>query len=240
MKLTYIYHSGFAIETEDLTLIFDYYKDSTDKPENGIVHRKLLKNKGRIYVFCSHSHPDHFNKEMLTWKRSRPDIIYIFAKEVLESGKTKEGDAIYLDKLDTYKDEMLDVKAYGSTDVGGSFLIRMAGRTIFHAGDLNNWHWNEESTPEEVAEAEAYFERELGLLSSEVRHIDLAMFPIDPRLDKDYMLGAEQFVSAIQVDLFSPMHFGKHYDKVAAFEHFAAQHGCKCICWKERGETIDI
>ena len=28
MTLDYIYHSGFAIETEGVTVIIDYYKDS--------------------------------------------------------------------------------------------------------------------------------------------------------------------------------------------------------------------
>jgi len=175
---------------------------------------------------------------MLEWKEARPDITYIFSKELLESGKVKPEDVIYLDKFEIYKDDLLEVKAYGSTDIGGSFFIKAGDKTIFHAGDLNNWHWKEESTKEEVEEAEAYFKRELDSISSEVKHIDLAMFPVDPRLDKDYMQGAQQFVSAIQVDYFSPMHFGRHYEKVAAFDHYAAKHDCKCIRWKKRGETF--
>ena len=30
MTLDYIYHSGFAIEAEGVTVIIDYYNDSTD------------------------------------------------------------------------------------------------------------------------------------------------------------------------------------------------------------------
>lgn len=238
MKLTYIYNSCFVIEEAGLTLIFDYYRDSSGKAKDGVLHNDLLKNEGRKYIFCSHSHPDHFNREILTWKQDYQDMTYIFSKELLDSGKAKPEDAIYLDKLQTYNDDMLEIKAYGSTDVGGSFIIRRGDRIIFHAGDLNNWHWNEESTKKEVLEAEAYFQRELELLSGEIKHINLAMFPVDPRLGKEYMLGAEQLVSAIKVDYFSPMHFGKHYDKIAAFASFAAQHQCKCICWEKRGETF--
>ena len=44
MKLDYIYHSGFAIEADGITVIIDYYKDSSEEaPDRGIVHDHLLK-----------------------------------------------------------------------------------------------------------------------------------------------------------------------------------------------------
>ena len=42
MTLDYIYHSGFAIEMEGVTVIIDYYKDSSETEHNrGIVHDYL-------------------------------------------------------------------------------------------------------------------------------------------------------------------------------------------------------
>ncbi|MDR0823486.1 MAG: MBL fold metallo-hydrolase [Prevotella sp.] len=238
MKLTYIYHSGYAIEADSFTIIIDYFNDSSDNPDDGVVYGKLLKKNGRLYVLSTHSHPDHFNKEILTWKQEHPDIIYIFSKDILEYGKANEHDAIYLDKSDLYRDEMLSVQAFGSTDLGVSFLIKTEGKMIFHAGDLNNWHWNEESTHEEIDEAENFYKNELAFLASKVKHLDLAMFPVDPRLGKDYMKGAEQFISAIKVDVLAPMHFGDEYDKAAAIKGYADKMGCKLISWKKRGESI--
>lgn len=240
MKLTYIYHSGYAIEGDGFTIIIDYFKDSDENKNNGIVHKELLKNKGKLYVLCTHSHHDHFNKEILKWKWEHPNVIYIFSKDILKYRKAKERDAIYLDKSDTYTDETLSIKAYGSTDLGVSFLINVANKTIFHAGDLNNWHWNEESTKEEIEEAENFYQNELALLSNEVKHLDLAMFPIDPRLGKDYMKGAEQFISAIQTDILAPMHFGEEYGKAVAFKDYAENNSCRFISWKERGESISF
>ena len=44
MTLDYIYHSGFAIEMEGVTIIIDYYKDSSETEHNrGIVHDYLLQ-----------------------------------------------------------------------------------------------------------------------------------------------------------------------------------------------------
>ena len=52
MTLDYIYHSGFAIEMEGVTVIIDYYKDSSETEHNrGIVHDYLLQRPGKLYVF---------------------------------------------------------------------------------------------------------------------------------------------------------------------------------------------
>ena len=238
MKLTYIYHSGYAIEGNDFTIIIDYYKDSGDA--RGIVHERLLKNKGRLYVLCTHSHHDHFVPEILEWNKNRPDIVYVFSKELLDSGTVTNENIIFLDKLEIYTDNILEIKAFGSTDLGGSFLIKAEDKLIFHAGDLNNWHWNEESTDEEIEEAESYYDRELAVLNKYIDHLDLAMFPVDPRLGKDYMRGAEQFINTIKTGIFAPMHFGEEYNKAAAFADYASSKHCKSICWTHRGEELDI
>ena len=83
MRLTYIYHSGFAIEGENFTIIIDYYRDS-DGENDGIVHDSLLHRAGKLYVLSTHSHSDHFNPEILEWKQHRPDIQYIFSRDILE------------------------------------------------------------------------------------------------------------------------------------------------------------
>lgn len=241
MKLTYVFHSGFAIEGDGFTIIIDYFKDTSDNPADGYVHKELLKKPGRLYVLSTHSHYDHFNKEILKWQEERPDIIYIFSKEIYDNQKARDDAGMYLNKLDKYRDNLLSVQAFGSTDLGGSFLIQTKDKAIFHAGDLNNWHWNEESTPEEIKEAEDFYLRELNLLAENVKHLDLAMFPVDIRLGKDYMKGAEQFIRTIKTDIFAPMHFSENgYETAAAFAPIAEANETKCICWKERGESIEF
>lgn len=239
MKLTYIYHSGYAIEASNFTVIIDYYKDAPSNGESNSID-KLLDKKDKLYVLSTHSHADHFNPEILKWKEKKKDIIYIFSKDILDNNLAKPDDAIYLDKLEVYKDNNIHIEAFGSTDLGVSYLMKLEDKTMFHAGDLNNWHWNEESTVQEIKEAEDYYERELSLIAASVKHINLAMFPIDPRLGKDYMKGAEQFINAIQIDILVPMHFGESYDKAAAFSSIAAKRNCRFICWKHKGESIEF
>lgn len=240
MRLTYIFHSGYAIEINGITMIFDYYKDSSDNKSDGVVYNKLLNNKGPIYVFSSHAHYDHFNKEILEWKNLKKNITYIFSSDILEDGLSSKDNAVYLKKSEVFKDNNIEVKAFGSTDKGSSFWIKTEGKDIFHAGDLNNWHWNEESTDGEIKEAENFYQKELSLVADNIKHLNLAMFPVDPRLGKDYMMGAEQFIAKIKTEYLAPMHFVKSYEKAAAFAPIAAKYGCKCICWTHRGESIEI
>lgn len=241
MQLTYIYHSGFAIETEQVTVIIDYYKDSSETTYNqGVVHDRLLQRPGKIYVLATHFHPDHFNREILTWKEQRPDIIYIFSKDILKHKRAQKEDAIYIKKGETYEDDHIHIQAFGSTDVGVSFLIILEGRRIFHAGDLNNWHWSEESTEQEIRKAEGDFLAEVKNIKLSTSEIDLVMFPVDPRLGKNYMKGPKQFIEQIKTSIFVPMHFSEDYDGGNAFRDTAEALGTRFIAIHHRGETYDI
>lgn len=239
MKLIYIYHSCFVIEGEWFTIVIDYFKD-TDGEHKGLVHDYLLNRPGKFYVLATHFHPDHFHPQVLEWKEERPDIIYIFSKDILKHRRAQPGDAIYLKKLETYQDDILTIKAYGSTDVGVSFMIQGEGRNIFHAGDLNNWHWNEESTPEEARGAEKSYLHELDIIAEDFKNIDLAMFPVDPRLGKDYMRGAEQFIDRIHTGIFVPMHFDESYDKANAFKDFAQSRDCIFFALTHKGQSLNF
>lgn len=236
MKLTYIYHSGYIVEGDFFVMIIDYYKDSADIPDEGVVFQYLRNTTKKVYVLSTHSHHDHFNPKILSWKTIHPDITYIFSQDILDDKLAKIDDAIYLDKGVVYKDHVY-IKAYGSTDKGVSFYIEVEGKKIFHAGDLNNWHWNEESTEDEIKEAEDFYESELSDVAKDISLLDLAMFPVDPRLGKDYMKGAEEFVSKIKTRIFAPMHFDQAYDQAAEFAKFASTKDCKCISWKDKGES---
>ena len=65
MKLTYIFHSGFKLETEKSILIFDYWMDP------GNVLESVFQSKKPLYVFSSHFHEDHFTREVFEWRKQR-------------------------------------------------------------------------------------------------------------------------------------------------------------------------
>ncbi|WP_321330818.1 MBL fold metallo-hydrolase [uncultured Bacteroides sp.] len=241
MKLTYIYHSGFAIEADGITVIIDYYKDSSETiPNRGVVHDELLSRPGKFYVLSTHFHPDHFNRDILSWKEQRPDINYIFSKDIMQHKRASKEEALYINKPEVYQDDAIRIQAFGSTDSGISFLIDLQGTKLFHAGDLNNWHWSEESTEEEARKAEGDFLAELKLLQQAAPAIDLVMFPVDSRLGKDYDRGARQFVEQIKTSIFVPMHFGEDYAGGNAFRNTAQANGCNFIAITHRGESLTL
>lgn len=236
MRLVYIFHSGFVMEGTDFSILIDYYRDTPDR----FVQEKFLKSSGRLYILASHVHADHFNPEILTWKEKRPDICYIFSEDIREKQKACFHDAVFLKKGEEWNDDRLKVKAFGSTDAGISFFMDAEDKRIFHAGDLNNWHWKEESEPVEIEEAERNYLNELEILARYTNDLDVALFPVDPRLGKDYMLGAKQFVDRILVRQFVPMHFGDKYDEANAFRTYAEEHGGRFMTIHRPGESMEL
>lgn len=241
MKLYYIYHSGFAIESDEVIIIIDYFYDSdSDKIHSGIVHNQLLKSDKKIYVLSTHAHPDHFNPHILTWKDQVKNIKYIFSKDILDFRLCKKEEAEFLDKGDLYQDDMLSIEAFGSTDQGVSFLIHFNNKLIFHAGDLNNWHWKADSTEEESAEAERFYLEELTDIYRKYKAIDLVMFPVDQRMRTDYFLGAQQFIEKIHTNYFAPMHFDEDYQGATAFKVIASNNNTQFLEITERGQSFDL
>ena len=131
MKVTYLYHSGFTVEVEDIALVFDYYKG--ELPET-------VKGK-KLYVFSSHYHKDHFQYKVFDWAEEY-DVTYLLSKDIRARGP--EGKTIKVKKRQELKVDDLWIKTLCSTDVGVAFFVRVRGTCIYHAGDLNWWHWEEE------------------------------------------------------------------------------------------------
>lgn len=217
MQITYLDNSGFYVALADTTLVFDYYHAHTDGPntlESGIVTREDITRPGGTYVFVSHKHYDHYNTDILLWQKHNPGIRYIFDSGVESRNKS----IIHLSEGETYRDESIAVKAFGSTDIGISFLVQAEGRTFFHAGDLNFWHWEEEANAAFVAKAERDFTAVLTAMINEGEAIDVMFFPCDYRMGENGDAGARRMIEALAPSVFVPMHFQNRFDKLGAFK----------------------
>ena len=160
MKLSYIFHSGFVLETEQSILVFDYWMDPSGVMDG------VLQSEKPMYVFSSHFHEDHFTKEIFEWKKQKPNITYILSKDIYKHRRASKEDAdVWLAKGSIWSDDTISVWALGSTDSGVSWIVetedkaaikreqsqacldsaerkqaRPKVKRIFHAGDLNNWY----------------------------------------------------------------------------------------------------
>lgn len=227
MKVEYLYHSGIVFELEESILIIDYFQPENKSAILVPEIERILDVPKKIYVLSSHVHADHFDPVVLQWQQKRPDILYLLSSDIRIRVEGKMRNKVFfLNDGETFSDGSLCVKAFGSTDEGVSFYIQSEGWALFHAGDLNNWHWNEESTQEEIRQSEDAYLRELDRIFAGIKKLDILCFPVDPRLGKDYMKGAIQFISRINVDYFVPIHFTSGgFSAISAFHSFAATYG---------------
>ncbi len=192
MKLSYIFHSGFVLETEQSILVFDFWLDPCGVMDN------VLQSEKPMYVFSSHFHEDHFTKEIFEWKKQREGITYILSKDIYKHRRASKEDAdVWLAKGGTWSDDSISVWALGSTDSGVSWIVetedkaaikreqsqacldsaereqaRPKVKRIFHAGDLNNWYarFLPEAKPGETIYSEE-FQEEIDPIAHEKQYL---------------------------------------------------------------------
>lgn len=188
---------------------------------------------------ASHFHEDHFTPEIIAMNVPNGDKRIILSRDIIRRHRAKETDAdVIMRKGDVYNDEYIKIKAFGSTDAGVSFMLETDGKKIFHAGDLNNWHWEDESTPQEVKKMEGDFKAVLRDIMAEYPTVNLAMFPVDPRLGTDFARGARQWLQTIKTTYLAPMHFPPAREKAMTFGKEAEMCGTKFLYIRHEGELI--
>ena len=236
MIIRYLFHSGFAIEFEHRLLVFDYFRHGKPLTEGGLDEIYLSRFEN-VDFFVSHSHDDHFNNIIFSF--DRPGITYFISQDTSVSpGVPNLPSIIFLKKGDQYNKNGILVKAFGSTDEGISFYVETEGMHIFHAGDLNCWHWKNEASEEYAQKACKWFLSELEPIK-ELPLLDAAFFPVDTRMGDGYYEGALEFVKCMQPKLFVPMHFGKDF---TAIPPFAKEAEAFCRVWHiaKRGDILEI
>lgn len=193
MKVTFIEHSGFMVEMERNVLLFDYYQGE-------IPAFDLEKT---LYVFVSHSHADHYNPKIWTLKEKYPNVNYIISDDVKE-----QKDALIMKAHERKEINGIKVETLRSNDMGVAYIVYVEGKVIYHAGDLNWWHWNGE--PEEDNEYyKKTFQDEMKYL--EGKKIDIAFMLLDPRQEDKYCWGMNYFLEHIGAKIVFPMHCFRHY-----------------------------
>ena len=214
MDIYYLFQSGFTIEHKGDCLILDYFTGKisnnwkTPTPKDPISYNSVT-------VFASHSHPDHYNPDIFLWEKERADIKYVLSSDIKEKAaaqkRIKNPNISFVTDGESLNVNGYSVTAYGSTDIGVSFHITKDELSIFHAGDLNFWHWSDESSQDEIREAREKFDAELGKIRNGVERIDVAFFPVDPRMKTDYYRGAILFCMEMRPSFLIPMHYGRHF-----------------------------
>lgn len=250
MQLTYIFHSGFVLETDRCILVFDYWMDPA-----GVMPR-LLQSPKPLYVFSSHFHEDHFNRDIFSWQTRKANVRYILSKDILKYRRAQKEEAdAWLGKGATWEDELLRVTATGSNDSGVSWVIETDGKRIFHAGDLNNWyarfltddyHGGLVYSPDfgidiNPVKEEKRFLGELKDIRKFTDRFDVVMFPVDGRIGNGYTRGARQFLDVFRTGLFVPMHFvASGFESAWRMKEFTDAKSVPFWCIRREGECCEV
>lgn len=238
IKVKYLYHSGFLAEYKNTVLIFDYYPGLHGRagfgPEN--IDLSELKDK-KVLVFSSHRHPDHFDPVILSWEKGLTDIQYYFSYDIPK--KYHHGPVCLLKPYQTYEDGGIRIRTLKSTDEGVAFLVSFSGITVYHAGDLNWWHWDDESKAANNDMA-ARFKHEISLLKDV--NIDIAFLTADPRQEDAELWGLNWFIEHVNVRTVFPMHFWDDYSIMDRIKIEAQKKPSlkKVRLISKRGEVFDV
>ncbi len=233
LQVTYLHHSGFCVALEDVLCVFDYWPGE-DAPADGagLLTREAMQRYRQVVILVSHGHADHFDPVIFDWA-DPGRVQYVLSADIAAQWpgqRMKPGDRLTVDAV--------TVEAYGSTDLGVSYLVRLGDYAIFHAGDLNLWHWRDVSTLAEIAQAERDFHAAVKPL--EGKEIDLAFFPVDPRQGTLYDAGANYFVLAVKPRVLIPMHWQERTDVAQDYVRKNRTRRVEMVALVQRGDTVEV
>ncbi len=135
-RLWYLGHSGYAVQTTNNLLVFDYFPGGRgpDEPAlcNGFINPTEIAGMN-VTVFVSHEHADHFTPEIFEWAADVPNIRYVM-------GCAAETDQPYdlMEPRQVRDFDGIKVRTIESNDSGVAFFVEVDGISIYHAGDHAN------------------------------------------------------------------------------------------------------
>jgi L-ascorbate metabolism protein UlaG (beta-lactamase superfamily) len=186
------------VETNRFYYLFDY--------EKGLLPAMDVAKP--IFVLSSHSHADHYNPEIFSLLSAcgMQQIRAVLSDDIEVPGN--------IDTLQVAPEKFYQLgpeqtlTTFRSTDLGVAFLIEDQGKRIYHAGDLNDWVWEEESDAYNE-EMTANYRRQISLLAQTLGHreVDVAFVVLDPRQERDYDRGLLYFLETISAKQVYPMHY---------------------------------
>lgn len=198
MKITFISHSAFFVESAHYNLLFDWTGE-TPLPD--------FDRSKHLYVFASHHHADHYTPRIFAL--GMENVTYILATVIRLSAKRKEGLGIddgcvvRMRAGERRRVGDLDVRTVRSNDAGVAFLVDGPDGRLFHAGDLNDWSWQGED-PAWLEMIGNGWKKSLAQLEGE--RVDVAFLPLDGRLEQNFWLGLHGYMQVMDCGRVFPMH----------------------------------
>jgi ankyrin repeat protein/L-ascorbate metabolism protein UlaG (beta-lactamase superfamily) len=197
-------HGSWAVKTKNHLLVFDYFINPREPaPADsslacGYINPEELKGMD-VMVFSTHSHPDHYSKDIFKWKKSIPQINYVLCFNPPDN----PGEYNYIPIHGEKTIDGVKISTIRSTDLDGGYLVEADGLTIFQPGDLANGQ-------DDLMKA---FTDEVDLVASKTSQIDILFAPIrgcSLGRPPQVKLGVEYMISKLNPVVFFPQHSGSN------------------------------
>lgn len=141
IEVRYLGSNGWAVSIGNRVLIFDYQEMSDPSPPTpsdrclatGYIDPDELIGYD-VYVFVTHSHPDHYDRAIFRWAYTLDEITYIFGWDVgvaenriclAEWRETAELDGMTIYTIYSHHNDVPEV----------AYLVQVDGVVLFHNGD---------------------------------------------------------------------------------------------------------
>ncbi len=234
MKVTFLTHSAFLLEWDAFYALFD-----CTFTEPYVSELPALDAKKPLLVFSSHRHEDHFDPKIFSLAGQYPLTRFFLSRDVNLSDKRRAAFGVtdeLMERVTLLRPDSaavtevngveISIRTVKSTDIGVAFLVKAEGKLVYHAGDLNRWHWTDEGEDYCAKMAESYtraIEKLAAAAAEEMPSplLTAAMIPFDTRLLDGYSLGALELLAAIPAKHVFPMHMWSHFEFI---DRFRAEH----------------
>ena len=132
-----------------------------------------------------------------------------------------------------------------STDEGIAFLVDADGARIYHAGDLNDWHWDDIDLPwneEQRTGYSASLSAIAEVVEQDGRIPDAAFVPVDSRLGEFFWMGMDGYMQKVGARYLFPMHLFGDSKVIARLKAHpcAASYADRILGTGTEGEQFEI
>lgn len=229
-KITYLSNTGFAVETPDVLLVFDDYRDPAHTVVKALEHNPVLPV---IFLVSDHR---HFNNEIFNIGQNHKRL-YLLANDcpgIADSDMPTQ----YMAPGDHVENLLggVSVRAFASNGPGLVYVVTVKnGAVIMHGGSLapipvghvDKKHDKElaaiadEKKSQRVIENEhEHFATVLNRIKAAVPQIDLAFIAVDERLGKYATTGIVEAVETLEIANAVPMGFEGEHSGACRFDRY--------------------
>jgi len=230
LKIVYIYHDCFAIISGGQALLFDYPENLSPEAEEAL--RNAVRGKNLI-TLTSHSHADHFTEKLLNLEEEAQAFTCIVSGDVAQKSPKCARKCLVIEERQMLRLDNLEVKAYGSSDLGVSYLVKIGDAKIYFAGD--NADWSRSQLPEQVnQQIRETFHRVIREAAEEAP-VDIA-FATLCQICRN-LGGISHVIRMLRPRLTVPMHLAGQTELIAEHRSSLEKLGTKIFAYTRPGDT---